>query len=60
MSLGEDMVIALRLANGGWWGGDPGAVLRAPADEVMLAVHYENFKGSYEAEAVRMARAETA
>lgn len=50
------MILALRLASGGWWGGSVGAVLKAPADEVMLAVHYEDFKSSYEAEMVRMAR----
>lgn len=50
------MILALRLAKGGWWGGDPGDILRAPANEVMLAVHYENFKGKYENEAVRIAR----
>lgn len=54
--MSEDVVLALRLANDGWWGGDPGAVLRAPADEVMLAVQYIDFKGSYEAEMMRMAR----
>ena len=48
-------MVALRLANGGWWGGDLGAVMRAPADEVMLAMQYENFKGDYEAEAMRIA-----
>ncbi len=53
------MLVSLRLANGGWWGGDPGAVMRAPADEVMLAVQYENFKGDYEAESMRIAREDT-
>lgn len=50
------MVIALRLAKGGWWGGDPRAVLGAPADDVILAVQYEDFKNTYEAEMMRMAR----
>lgn len=50
------MVLALRLAKGGWWGGNPGAVLLAPADEVVLAVQYEEFKGSYEAEMLKMAK----
>lgn len=52
------MVLALRLAKGGWWGGNPGSVLQAPADEVLLAIHYENFKGSYESEMMRIAREE--
>lgn len=42
------MTIALRLAKAGWWQGDPGKVLRAPANEVMAAVHYENFLPEYE------------
>lgn len=53
------MILALRLANGSWWGGDPGAILRAPADEVMLAVQYENFKSDYESEMMKMAEADT-
>lgn len=51
-------MLALRLASGGWWGGNPGAVLRAPADEVMVALQYTDFKNSYEAEMMRMAREE--
>ncbi len=50
------MVLALRLAKGGWWGGDPGAIMAAPADEVLMAIRYEDFTGSYEAEILRMAR----
>lgn len=49
-------MLALRLANGGWWGGDPGAVLRAPADEVMLAVQYEDFKHTFEIESLKIAK----
>lgn len=51
-------MIAFRLASGGWWNGNPTSVLMAPADEVMLAVQYEDFKGGYEAEMVRLARAD--
>lgn len=54
------MVLALRLASGGWWGGDPGAVLRAPADEVILAIQYENFKSTYECEMIRFAKEDAA
>lgn len=52
-------MLALRLANSGWWGGNPGAILSAPADEVMLAVQYEDFKGKYEAETMRIAKADS-
>ena len=40
--------IALKLARQGWWGGDPGTVMRAPADEVIEAAQYENFVSDYE------------
>lgn len=43
------MVVSLRLAKAGYWGGDPGAVLRAPADEVMAAIQFERFQQEYEA-----------
>lgn len=56
--LSEDMTIALRLASSKWWGGDPGAVLSAPADQVMWAVHYEDFKSSYETEMIRINKPE--
>lgn len=52
------VVIALRLADGGGWGGDPLAVLAAPADIVMLTVSYQNFKGEYESELMRLNKAE--
>jgi hypothetical protein len=40
--------ISLRLAKAGWWQGDPGAIMRAPADEVMAAYQYDNFVADYE------------
>lgn len=40
--------ISLRLAKAGWWEGDPGKIMRAPADEVLAAVQYENFLSDYE------------
>lgn len=50
------MTISLRLASGGWWGGDPVAVMEAPADAVLLALQYEDFKGSYESEMINLNR----
>lgn len=58
MTLGEAQVLALRLASGGWWGGNPGSILSAPADEVMLAIQYTDFKGTYESEMIKIARKE--
>lgn len=52
------MILALRLAKGGWWGGDPDAVLGAPADRVMLAVQYEGFTANYETEMYNIAKRE--
>jgi hypothetical protein len=49
--------VALKLARAGYWGGDPGAVLRAPLDEVMAAVEYEDFCQEYEAADLEMQRA---
>ena len=48
------MALALRLAKGGYWGGDPEQVLRAPADQVVLAMHYEDFTVKYENEMHRL------
>ncbi len=42
------MVVAFRLASAGWWDGDPGKVLQAPADLVMGAMQYEAFRADYE------------
>lgn len=42
------MYVALILAKSGWWGGDPGKVLNAPADEVMLALQFGSFRSDYE------------
>lgn len=48
--------VALRLAKAGWWNGDPGAVMNAPADEVMAALQYENFTFDYERKMVELNR----
>jgi hypothetical protein len=42
------MVIALRLAKAGYWGGDPEKVLSAPADMVISAMQYEMYQQEYE------------
>ena len=36
------------LAKAGWWGGDPVAVRKAPADEVLTALEYVEFSAEYE------------
>lgn len=41
--------MAVKLAKAGYWGGDPGAVKRAPIDEVLAAYDYEDFCSEYEA-----------
>ncbi len=48
MGIGRALLTALRLAKGGWWGGDPGKIMKAPADEVMQAVAYDEFVSDYE------------
>lgn len=48
MKAGTAMLMALRLAKAGYWGGEPGRVLRAPTDEVIAAMQYENFCGDFE------------
>ena len=40
--------VALRLAKAGLWGGDPEKILKAPAEMVMAALHYEVFTADYE------------
>lgn len=52
------LVIALRLAKAGYWQGDPGKILRAPADEVFAAVQYEGFCDDYERAIFEMNKAE--
>ena len=52
------MAIALRLAKGGWYGGDVDAVLCAPADKVMASFQYENFLVKYESQMHKMNRRE--
>jgi hypothetical protein len=40
--------VSLRLAKAGYWQGDPGRIMRAPADEVLAVLQYENFNSDYE------------
>jgi hypothetical protein len=49
--------VACKLARAGYWGGDPGAVRRAPLDEVLTAAEYEDFCGDYEAADYEMQKA---
>lgn len=48
--------MALRLAKGGWWNGDPGLIMKAPCDEVMAALRYEGFLSEYEGAVVDLNR----
>lgn len=41
-------MIALKLAKAGWWGGDPGKIMRAPSSEVLAVVEYQAFVSDYE------------
>jgi len=41
--------VACKLARAGYWGGDPGAIKRAPLDEVLAVAEYEDFCGDFEA-----------
>lgn len=52
------MVLALRLAKGGWYGGNPGKILKAPAEHVMLAIQYDDFVAKYEKEMMNLNRRE--
>ncbi|MDD5301504.1 MAG: hypothetical protein PHS14_00230 [Elusimicrobia bacterium] len=49
--------MACKLARAGYWGGDPGAVKRAPLDEVLAQMEYEDFCGEYEAADYELQRA---
>ena len=40
-------LVALRLARGGWFGGDPGRVKSAPVGDVLNALSYEGFADLY-------------
>jgi hypothetical protein len=44
----EATLVACKLARAGYWGGDPGAIKRAPLDEVLAVADYEDFVGDYE------------
>ena len=45
---GGALVVALRLARQGYYGGDPERVLKAPSDMVLAAADYEGFLADYE------------
>ena len=46
--MGGAHVYALRLAKEGFWGGDPGRVLRAPCNLVLEALAYVAMLSEYE------------
>ncbi len=48
--------IALKLAKMGYWQGDPGRIMQAPADEVLSAAQYENFTAEYEQAVIQLNR----
>lgn len=48
--------MSLKLAKAQWWGGDPGKVMAAPADEVIAAAQYENFLADFERTAIQINR----
>lgn len=39
---------ALRLAKSGYWQGDPGLIMKAPANLVLAALQYEDFVSDFE------------
>jgi len=41
-------LIALRLAKAGYYGGDPGAIKRAPVDDVLNVLSYDVFLSEYD------------
>jgi hypothetical protein len=40
--------IALKLAKAGYWQGDIGNIMKAPASEVLAVAQYETFVSEYE------------
>jgi hypothetical protein len=44
----EDLVVALRVARAGYYGGDPERVLKASFPMVMAIIQYEDFCNEYE------------
>ena len=46
----EAIVVALRVAKAGYYGGDLEKILKAEADLVLKALHYSNFCTEYEEE----------
>ena len=48
--------ISLKLAKAGWWQGDPGRVMQAPADEVLAAAQFETFQSDYEQATIELNR----
>lgn len=51
-------MLALKLANAGWWGGDPDAVERAPVDSVLEAADFVNAMSDYDTTYIHLNREE--
>ena len=50
----EDIMIALTLAKGGMFGGNPQTVLDSPVDIVMHSYHFTNFMQDYEEASIQL------
>lgn len=50
----DEIVVALRVAKAGYYGGDPERVLAARVDLVIAALEYEVFTSDYEREYIRI------
>lgn len=55
----EALFIAVRLAKAGYYGGDPDAIMKAPAITVLRVIQYEEFERDY-TEAARQLNKESA
>lgn len=51
--------MACQLAKAGWYGGDIGRIMRAPVDEVIAALRYDEFVVHYERAAYEINKGKT-